>query len=330
MWGQQLDIDYVAFDSFGIKSMCVKVETKDCSITIDPGIAGEVGSFPLPSYVKAKLYMEYKGKIKKSTDNSDVVIITHYHYDHHICEKDERLYKDKLLLIKDPENSINKSQSRRSANFLEKIKGLPRRIRIADGKEFKIGKTRISFSKALWHGVRGTNLGYVIMAKVTDGGEKLLYSSDVDGPVLKGPTDKIIKESPDVLILDGPPTYLLGFIMAYYNLARSIINITRILEECNFRLMVLDHHLVRDYRYPDLLFEVYKKASELGKNVKTAAEVLGRRTKVLEGYEKYGPTRWKKWKRFEKRDMFDVLGNAVKNDLIGKEWLKMLKSTLPA
>ncbi len=117
--------------------------------------------------------------------------------------------------------------------------------------------------------------------------------------------------------------------MAYYNLARSIINISRILKECNIELIVLDHHLARDYRYPDLLFEVYKKASELGKNVKTAAELLGRRTKVLEGYEKYGPTRWKTWESFKREDMFDVLDNAVKNDLIGKKWLKMLKTTFP-
>ncbi len=199
-----MDVNYVAFDSFGIKSMCIRVETKDCSITIDPGIASEVGSFPLPPYVKIKLYMKYKWRIKKSTENSDVVIVTHYHYDHYICERDESLYKNKLLLLKDPENFINKSQGKRSARFLETIKGLPRRTRVADGKEFKIGETRISFSKPLWHGVRGTNLGYVIMVEVAEGGEKLLYSSDVDGPVLKEVTDEIIKREPDALILDAP------------------------------------------------------------------------------------------------------------------------------
>jgi len=43
-----MKINFVAFDSLGVKSSCVQVKTKDITITIDPGIADEVDSFPLP------------------------------------------------------------------------------------------------------------------------------------------------------------------------------------------------------------------------------------------------------------------------------------------
>ena len=111
--------------------------------------------------------------------------------------------------------------------------------------------------------------------------------------------DMIIKENPDVLIIDGPPTYLLGYIMSYENLRKSIKNLKRIVEKMDFKTMILDHHLLRDYRYRDLLHEVYETGKKLGKNVITAAEYNNKKPVVIEGYEKYGPTKWKKWEKYD-------------------------------
>lgn len=320
-----MDVEYLAFDSFGVKSMCIAAKTGDCNILIDPGIAAEVNSFPLPSRVRSRLHDRYKHRILNAGAHSDTVIVTHYHYDHHICERNRNLYGGKLLLMKDPVRSINASQRARAAELMQTIRGLPKRLKVADGRRFKIGKTTIRFSKPLWHGVEGTNLGYVIMVHIDDGKERLLYSSDVSGPPVKKPTDLIVKENPDMLILDGPPTYLLGYIMAYYNLARSVMNIRRILRETDTEIIVLDHHSARDYRYPDLLCGVYDESRDLRKRVLTVAEMHGHKTKVLEGYEKYGPTRWKKWRKFSKDDNWNVLRNAVEKRTIAKRWLTMFR-----
>ncbi len=311
-------VDYVAFDSLGVKSSCVRVKTGDCTIVVDPGIASETGSFPLTGAEKARLRRFYEEAIREACSSSDIIILTHYHYDHHI--PDRSLYEGKILLVKDPKNNINRSQMGRARNLLD---GLDADIKIADGETFRFGSTVISFSRPVWHGTEGTNLGYIVMVKIEDGDKSLLHTSDVDGPVLKETTDAIIGANPDILILDGPPTYLLGYIMAYYNLARSIINIVRIMEETNTELFILDHHVVRDYRYLDLLSEVYKKADALGKRLSTVAELLNRRPMVLEGYERNGPTKWKGWKPFTKVDMIEVLRNAVENGLVGAEWLEM-------
>lgn len=312
-----MKIEYVAFDSFGIKSSCLKIKTEDCNVTIDPGIASETGSFPLTPEEKRYLRRKYETSIREACSSSEVIILTHYHYDHHI--PDPELYEGKTLLIKDAKNNVNRSQKGRAERLLTDVKA---DVKVADGREFKFGSTGIFFSKPFWHGTEGTSLGYVLMVTVQEEDKRLLYTSDVDGPVLEDVTDAIVEVNPDVLVLDGPPTYLLGYIMAYYNLARSIINICRILRETDSHFYILDHHVVRDYRYPDLLYEVYREAKRSDKTVCTAAELLGRKPKVLEGFEKNGATRWRSWKRFKKEDMIEVLRNAVENDLIQKKWLE--------
>ncbi len=319
-------MSFVAFDSFGVKSMCTRIETDDCVITLDPGIAAEVGSFPLPAMMRRLLALEYKERIRESTNTSDIIVLTHYHYDHHIKERDDKLHKDKILLVKDPTNFINRSQRERAALFFEVTKGLPKKVEIADGREFRFGDTRIRFSNPMWHGVVGTNLGYIIAVEISDGQERLTFTSDVQGPALEDHVNFIVKSNPDILIVDGPATYLLGYIMAYYNLARCILNFVSVLKRTDPHLVIFDHHLMRDYRYPDLMYLAYEKARELGKNVQTAAEFLGREVKVLEGYRKHGPTRWKSWKRFERKDVETVLKNAVEAGLIEKAWLSRLSA----
>ncbi|MEA1924989.1 MAG: hypothetical protein U9M95_03880, partial [Candidatus Altiarchaeota archaeon] len=55
-------------------------------------------------------------------------------------------------------------------------------------------------------------------------------------------------------------------------------------------------------------YEVYNRAEELGKTVLTAAEELGKKPMVLEGYERNGPTRWKNWDNYS----FDKLDEIIK------------------
>jgi len=288
-----MKIDLVAFDSFGVKSMCTRVETKDVTITIDPGIAVEAGSFPLPNDEKICLAIEYEKMIRKSCEISDVIVITHYHYDHYMPVADAGMYEGKTLLIKDPLHNINKSQRHRASEFLSLVKGMPKEIKIADGQSIWFGHTKLDFSRPLWHGVEHSKLGYVLMLAI-EKGEKVLFSSDIGGPAIGEYADMIIKEQPDVLILDGPPTYILGYIMSYKNLARAISNIERIVEGISGKI-ILDHHLLRDYRYKDLLKIVYDKAVALEKEVLSAAEVTGEAPMVLKGFKKYGKTKWESW-----------------------------------
>jgi hypothetical protein len=309
-------IEYIAFDSFGIKSSCIKLMTDDIVITIDPGIAEETGSFPLPWHTKLGLVAKYQRAIARACADSDVIIISHYHYDHHIPQRE--LYKDKILLIKDPKKSINKSQTDRAAHFLDQIgvRKAAKEIHIADGKTFRFGRTRISFSGPLWHGIPGTNLGFVLASEIADSERTLIHSSDIDGPVIEQYAEAIIKRNPDILILDGAPTYLLGYIHAYYNMARAIFNLVRIIERTDTDPIVLDHHVVRDYRYPELYKVAFDAAKERGIRLCTAAELLGRKPAVLAGFMKYGPTKWKRWQALGKRELRGYISRAKKLKLV--------------
>jgi len=301
-------IDYIAFDSLGVKSSCVAIKTNDVRIVIDPGIAMETNSFPLPLSEKLILDRRYKKAIAMACKKADIIVITHYHYDHHIPKAD--LYKGKRLLIKDPIRNINKSQRERAAYFLNLVKKIKREIEIADGKRFKFGKTEIKFSKALWHGVEKTPLGKVIMVKVKEGNESVLYSSDIDGPYIPDYVELMAKENPSVLILDGHPTYLLGFLASFSLLKKVLQNTIALLRKTNCRYYILDHHLLRDYRYRELYYEVYREAKRLGKQVLTAAEALGKEPKVIEGYHRYGPTRWRNWEPLSFNRLDQIIAHA--------------------
>ena len=302
-----MEIEFVAFDSFGVKSMCTRVVTKDCSVVIDPGIAWEEESFPLSYGERVYLDLKYTRAIKNACKKSDVIVITHYHYDHHIPEAG--LYKRKVVLLKDPNKNINRSQKER-ARYLLGLIGDKADVRIADGKEFRFGKTKIVFSEALWHGPVGTKLGKVVMCCVDDGKERLLFTSDLDGPYIRRYVDLIVSFKPDYLIIDGFPSYLLGFIASFANLRKVLKNTIDILKKTKCKWYIIDHHLLRDYRYREIYYEVYRYAKESGKKVLSAAEMLGKKPKVIEGYEKYGPTRWKNWQDFDWRYLDRVIKRA--------------------
>ncbi|PIV70280.1 MAG: MBL fold metallo-hydrolase, partial [Euryarchaeota archaeon CG01_land_8_20_14_3_00_38_12] len=113
--------------------------------------------------------------------------------------------------------------------------------------ELKFGSTKIRFTKPLWHGTRGTKLGFVV-GVIIENKEKIFFTSDIDGPCIEEYADMVVEEKPEILIIDGPATYLLGYIMSYENLKKSIKNLKKIVEKTDFKTMILDHHLLRDYR----------------------------------------------------------------------------------
>ncbi|RJS93205.1 hypothetical protein CW705_01815 [Candidatus Bathyarchaeota archaeon] len=113
------------FDSLGAKCSSVLVNTPDVSILIDPGAAGLQPGFPLSSEEKALLREKAYERILRYGASSDVVVISHYHYDHHVhpsrLEEMAGLFKRKTLLVKDPNHWINKSQRKRSLDFLSSL-----------------------------------------------------------------------------------------------------------------------------------------------------------------------------------------------------------------
>jgi hypothetical protein len=281
--------------------MATFVETDDLKVLIDPGVALAPVRYGLePHPLEWQRLDETWEAIKQYAENADVLIVTHYHYDHHDPDSPE-LYKNKTAFIKHPTQNINRSQQERAALFLEAIKGMPKKLEVADGKNFQLGKTVINFSKAVCHGTN-PRLGYVTEVSIKSNSEKFLYTSDVEGPSLEDQIGFVLAEKPDVLFVDGPMTYMLGYRYSYKSLEISNNNLIKAIKETNLNTLVLDHHFLRDLNYKARIKPVYEAAEKRGVKVVTAAEFCGRKIEMLEAlrrelYVKYGEAEVKGKKR---------------------------------
>jgi predicted metallo-beta-lactamase superfamily hydrolase len=274
----------LAFDSLGVRSTATWVET-DLKILIDPGVSFAPLRYGLPpTELELKRLEELSQKVHEYAHEADILTISHYHYDHYFPEAD--FYTDKILLIKDPKKRINRSQKGRGKEFLKWVKDSPKLLEFADGREFKFRQTELLFSPPFYHGGEGSRLGYVLACSIKYRNRKLIHASDVQGPQVKATTDWIIQQNPDILILSGFPTMLLGFRSSKFGLHQSNNNLLRILSESKVKTMILDHHLARDVNYMNKIEEVTKQASDLRKKLITAAEFLGKEPELLEAKRK--------------------------------------------
>ena len=107
-------------DSLGAKSSCVLVKTPNTSVVIDPGAAIMQGSFPASMEDKLRWLADAEFAVKNASKQAEVVTISHYHYDH-FTDFDAEIYRNKLLLTKNPNEFINESQRGRAENFFSNL-----------------------------------------------------------------------------------------------------------------------------------------------------------------------------------------------------------------
>lgn len=266
----------ISFDSLGVRSMATYVETADVSLLIDPGVALAPNRYSYPPHpIEIKVMMHYWNEIKKYAKKADILIVTHYHYDHHNPEEPD-IYKGKTVYLKDPKKKINKSQEKRSKYFIKKLGDLPKSIESAEGKELKVGETRIKFSPlGIPHGP-DEKLGCVVMTVVNSGGKKFIHTSDVEGATVKSQRDFIIAEKPDILLIDGPLTWL----------GLHSRSMAEIVKKSKIKHFIVDHHFLRDPKWKEKMADVYKIAKERGTKVECAAEYLGKDIIMYEPFRK--------------------------------------------
>ncbi len=318
--GPAVSLICVAVDSFGVKGMCVRIETPDLTVTVDPGVSPQTAEFPLPEERRKELQAKYTQAVIESCIHSQAIVISHYHLDHFLSQREPRVYTDKIIFAKDIADLPQKQQET-AQRFFRAIDGLPKEIIWADGRRFKFKRTEIGFSPPLWHGRLAAEPGKVIMTDVKRGKERVLVSSDIAGPVDETTTDRICQINPREAAIDGYPSSLSDSPATDLELLKSIINISRILHLPGLKTLVLDHHLARDYRYPALWQIVYRKAAELKKRFGTAAELKGEKSLVLEGLQNYGTTRYHRWQPVTADTARALLAKKVTEGKIAADWL---------
>ena len=280
-------VKFLAFDSMGTRSMCTLVEADDARIIIDPGAALGPWRYGLkPHPIELERLREHKRAIEREASEADLIIITHYHYDHFPRPgEDIGWLRGKRILLKDPERMINFSQRTRAGIFLERLRRLDARVEVADSRELRIGGCRVRFSSPVEHG-DDPRLGYVVEVLIVDRGEKLIHSSDVEGFVSRDQVKFILDNRPDILVCDGPMTYMLGYRLGDNVLRESIKNMSEIIGGGFLQEMILDHHLLRDLEWRDRVRPVMDWADTCGVRVCTAAAYMGFNENLLEANRK--------------------------------------------
>jgi len=288
----------LAAESFGVRSMCTYVETSDVKVLLDAGASLAPNRHGFPPHPKEYEAMQKcREKISRAADEAEVVTLSHYHFDHHTpsyvdwCynwsspDVAKHIYEGKLVFVKNFRSMINFSQRRRGWLFQKTGGRHAKRLEIADGKTFEFGETKLKFSDPVFHGPENSALGWLLMATIKRCGEKVLFASDVQGPMYNPTLEKILAEKPQLVILGGPPIYLAGFRVRDEHVQQGMKNLESVVK--NVPTTILEHHILRDERWRELSQPIFDAASKMGHSVVTAAEFLGEENNLLEFRRKH-------------------------------------------
>ncbi len=286
-----LKVRVVAADSMGVRSIATFVELCGVPIGVDLGASIAPRRFSLPPH---PLELE---RLERSLDNarkyvleSEIIVITHYHYDHYIRDEPE-LYYRKIVLTKNIKRDINRSQAMRGYKFIVKG-GIGDRARMeyADSREFMLEGVRIKFSPPVWHGEEGTKLGKVLMASFECDEGKIVFASDVQGPPTLEAIEWLSREArnADVVIISGPPSYLAGYKVSIDAVRRGVEGLEEVITRANPSTIIVDHHFLRDLKYVELMTEIENRLARRGlrSEIVTAAEYMGKPVEPLEAMRK--------------------------------------------
>ena len=351
---ERAGVRIVWMDSMGSKSLSLFLDCGRSKILIDPGAAVMQPGYPLPAEEKLSLRRRAKEEIHSFLQESDTVIITHYHHDHYFLPSDPEVndhyaFSGKLLIMKNPNKYINESQWGRARRFLEELVSVERgdlgelltqpqesefrdpvdelsealsidvgayarrrkqllergrqwfiklasmwgsrewvreaeffsgtRIVWGDGKRFELGDAEVWVMEPHFHGVEYDRTGWVTPVFIRCKGYRIFHSSDLMGPIIEDYATEIVRLRPDIVILDGPPTYLFPYMFNRINLRRAVMNAVAIVK-AKPKIIIYDHHLPRDVKWRARVSEVFKEAEAEDVAVVTAM-------KYLRGFDTY-------------------------------------------
>jgi len=274
-------IEIIGTESLGVRGLSCKVETKDRSILIDPGIAlgyNRHGLLPHPFQVAAGRVI--RERIISALRNATDVVLSHYHGDH-IPLVDANPYQLKAGQIISLCQDIRfwakglaglsrnmKARARTLSGLLNK--DLPNAEGKSDGP--------IAFSKAVPHGQANRAFGQVMMTKIEDGGEVFVHASDIQLLDRKAIL-QILQWHPDIVLASGPPLYLPQLSNKQRQIAwQNAVSLSRGVDT-----LILDHHIMR---CEEGAVWLERLSAETGRRVICAADFMKRPRFLLEAWRR--------------------------------------------
>jgi predicted metallo-beta-lactamase superfamily hydrolase len=274
-----LKITPLAAESMGSRSMATFVESKKFRLLIDPGACITDKRFNLPPHPLETWRLEkLHDRIQSFFKSAQAIVITCFH-DDHLTESFTALFKGKLLFIQNPNNHITADCRKKAFRFLKQVKGLPLDIIYMDNRAFQLGDLCVHFSKPCACEPEGKN-GTCIPLAVTRENDSFVYSSHIAGGLDKKSLTWIINKKPTFFYLDGPSTTV-------KNRDQSVLShffplMERLLKEAPPKILLLDHHILRDLNWRKKMEPLLKMAARYKVKLQTAAEYRGEAIDLLE------------------------------------------------
>lgn len=294
----KIKVTPLASESFGVRSMCTLVETPYVNLLLDAGVSlcPYRDTFP-PHPIEFQTIETLRKKISLAAEKSQVVTISHYHYDHHTPSFEDwmvnwikqevtakQIYLGKTVLLKNPKEKINPNQRERAWMFLKTGGKYAKSLHNADGEIFTYGNTKVLFSEAVVHGQEDGSLGYVVMVTINYCRERFMFAPDVQGPISNQTTEIIRKIKPSLLMIGGPPFYLAGSRVDGSAIRKAIDNLSSIIEIVP--TVIFEHHALRDAKWREKSALLFETAAKFGHKVLTGAEYAGEPDNLLESKRK--------------------------------------------
>jgi predicted metallo-beta-lactamase superfamily hydrolase len=269
-----MNIELVAAESLGVRSLCTVVSTKDRKILIDPGLALGYTRFRLlPHPLQVALDERIQKRIIHEWRTATDIVISHFHGDHVPLvnpnpyqldlEKVASLNPNALIWAKSEQ--LSPMETTRARAFSAALNNI---ILPVEGKSEGI----VSFSQPVPHG-NAAGLEKVIMTRIQEG-FTFVHASDIqllnDEAILQ-----IISWRPDIVLASGPPLYLHKLTGGDVEKARhNALNISQ-----KVATLILDHHLLRSLEGAGWLDRLRSQAP---RNIICCADFMGKPRTLLE------------------------------------------------
>ncbi|MBM9513799.1 MBL fold metallo-hydrolase [Desulfogranum marinum] len=270
-------IEIIGTESLGVRGLSCFITTKNRKILIDPGVAlGYIRHALLPHPIQVAAGERVRRRIIENLVEATDVVFSHFHGDH-IPFKEANCYQ---LALQDLPENVQKLRcwSKSIDSPPGKIERRGQDLQFFFGKNFHVAESLtdgpLTFSQAVPHGVEKSKQGRVMMTRIDLGHSVFVHGSDIQ--LLDPDTiDCIIGWQADVILAAGPPLYLEKLSGELRQVAwRNALHLAK-----NSKMLILDHHLMRDQQGPQWLEALSAKT---GKHIYCAADFMGKKPQLLE------------------------------------------------
>ena len=276
-----MKINILGIESLGVRGLSCTVTLRDRKILIDPGIAlgwHRYGYLPHPFQIAVGRQVRDR-IIAELVDATDVVF-SHFDGDH-VPLIEPNPYQLGINVVKESMAKTriwaksaepgSKLENNRRKDIEE---SLDRELPPAEGQN----DGALSFSMLLPHGLRSKDAVTIMMTRIEEDGRVFVHASDhqfLNDESVK----EILRLDPDILLSSGPPMYLRN--LSKHKRQQAKQNAIRLSEQ--IRIMIIDHHILRDERGLEWVREI---SSATGNQVVCAAEFMGRTPLLLEAWRR--------------------------------------------